>query len=483
VPKVTIITRFIPTFMSWDFFVFPHDKMVKPSSLAFVSASSPSTRNRVSVGQTKQRLSGSSSRSSSLEAASSTSARKPQNPSVRSRKSFRTPPTKFLPENAAEVSYSYSPPPDYFNQVLQFRARLPSTNCWFFNQPLQGQEKRAVTCNTNQGRRTLARRVFHRVIGVEYNSPSQSVRSDFQDRFCSFFWLSDRHIFPGGSPTVRIRILHRSWSTLYEVASRSKLDSSLRAAENGDDWSGANSPLDGPRKRSNGAFERFRDGVRVADNELPELLPGVDDGKDDELSERIHRKRKRENHTPNVLHKKTRFELHSNSLTASAAELFKSRVCSNTYYYRYSDSPRRTGAWLAEEQQRFWTRVKEFGISDQWGLFSQGVPGRNGAQCYAFYQRWLRKHGRTSGEHSFEGSMEVHQESDDESEHVAMEEEPEEEDPYEQEDDEEHEDDNLQSSAALPITRRFSARLQSLPSAASVGIKASLRSHAATTRL
>jgi len=134
---------------------------------------------------------------------------------------------------------------------------------------------------------------------------------------------------------------------------------------------------------------------------------------------------------------------------------------------------------------------------DQWGLFSQGVPGRNGAQCYAFYQRWLQKHGRSAEHSEATKQAESDEESDEaveeeEDQEEEEEEEDQEEDPHEQEDDdwdEQEMDENLRSPVsrlATSFTRRFSPRLRSQPSTTGpVGIKASLRSrsHAACTRL
>jgi hypothetical protein len=55
----------------------------------------------------------------------------------------------------------------------------------------------------------------------------------------------------------------------------------------------------------------------------------------------------------------------------------------------------RSGPWLPSEKERFFIRLQELQGNDnsspgEWGIFSQGIPGRTGYQCKHFYRELLR---------------------------------------------------------------------------------------------
>ena len=60
----------------------------------------------------------------------------------------------------------------------------------------------------------------------------------------------------------------------------------------------------------------------------------------------------------------------------------------NAYYYRFNapGDIQNNGKWSPEEQELFYKRMAEVGVSGKWGLFAMTIPGRVGYQCSNFYR-------------------------------------------------------------------------------------------------
>lgn len=119
---------------------------------------------------------------------------------VRTMLSNRTKPCRFVTQPDSDASFL--PPEDYTLvrwcdslEDTQASASVDSnTNPWLFSLPCQLQRPRQ-TCYTVQGARTLARRVFRKVMGVGYHQRSQSAALD---RY-TFSFLSERYLHEFGT--------------------------------------------------------------------------------------------------------------------------------------------------------------------------------------------------------------------------------------------------------------------------------------------
>lgn len=69
----------------------------------------------------------------------------------------------------------------------------------------------------------------------------------------------------------------------------------------------------------------------------------------------------------------------------------------NAYFYRFNEQGEepKFGPWDEQEKQLFLKRFKDVGISEGWGHFARGIPGRVGYQCASFYRQLFPGEAKT----------------------------------------------------------------------------------------
>jgi len=85
------------------------------------------------------------------------------------------------------------------------------------------------------------------------------------------------------------------------------------------------------------------------------------------------------------------------------------KTAQNAYFYRFNvpGQPQKNGKWTKSEHELFMKRVLNFGVNDQWGVFSKAIPGRVGYQC-SNYWRGLVKDGDVTDPNYFYDGKKLH---------------------------------------------------------------------------
>ncbi len=124
----------------------------------------------------------------------------------------RSHPIRLLHMVVDDSEHFFVPPPDYF-EIIRARACSAQRGCAVLHcfQSRSHTEEEPMSCATPAGRRVLARRVFRRVEGVSYSE------NPALDQFNYFFFIADRHLFPGGLPKVRLVRHVRPRSVFFEL--------------------------------------------------------------------------------------------------------------------------------------------------------------------------------------------------------------------------------------------------------------------------
>eukprot|EP01083_Nonionella_stella_P033356 91306_1 len=68
------------------------------------------------------------------------------------------------------------------------------------------------------------------------------------------------------------------------------------------------------------------------------------------------------------------------------------KVNPNAFYYRFTRETQKSGEWDMNDHKLFMQRVMEFGVNNEWGIFSKGIPGRCGFQCANYWSRLIEKY-------------------------------------------------------------------------------------------
>eukprot|EP01083_Nonionella_stella_P026183 72054_1 len=78
---------------------------------------------------------------------------------------------------------------------------------------------------------------------------------------------------------------------------------------------------------------------------------------------------------------------------------------SNAYFYRFNapGEAQKNGKWSMDEHHVFMERVFEFGVNDQWGMFSQVIVGRVGYQCSNYWRGLVKEGDVTDPNYDFDG--------------------------------------------------------------------------------
>ena len=81
------------------------------------------------------------------------------------------------------------------------------------------------------------------------------------------------------------------------------------------------------------------------------------------------------------------------------------RTSPNAYFYRFNvpGVAPKNGKWSKAEHILFMKRVLEFGVNDQWGIFSKKIPGRVGYQCSNYWRGLVKDGDVTDPNYHYDG--------------------------------------------------------------------------------